>query len=77
MTPAKTAEPIEMPFGLWTRVIGHRVAHWRNLVNTIELTMLRAAAMRPYVKLLHLLSAFRQPTTQTPSITSCQVTQND
>jgi len=40
VSPAKTAEPIEMPFGLWTRV-GRRKhvlhgAHWRNLVNTIE-----------------------------------------
>jgi len=38
---AKTAEPIEMPFGLWTRVgprehVLHAGAHWRNLANTIE-----------------------------------------
>ena len=40
MSPPKTAEPIEMPFGLWTRV-GRRKyvlhgAHWRHLANTIE-----------------------------------------
>jgi len=38
------AEPIEMPFGIWTRVgprkhgLGGR-AHWRNLGNTIEPSM--------------------------------------
>jgi len=52
VSPAKTAEPIEMPFGLWTRVDQwkhkfiriHQVApvcpqwraHWRHLANTIE-----------------------------------------
>jgi len=38
---AKTAEPIEMPFGQWTRVgprkhILYWGAHWRNPANTIE-----------------------------------------
>jgi len=39
--PCKTAEPIEMPFGLWTRVgpgnhVLHGGTHWCNLANTIE-----------------------------------------
>jgi len=38
---AKTAEPIEMLFGIWTRVgLGNHVlcggAHWRHLENTTE-----------------------------------------
>ena len=47
MSPEKTAEPIEMPFGLWARV-GPRSqvleggAHWRNLANT-EPSMLGGA----------------------------------
>jgi len=41
---AKTAEPIEMPFELWTRVdpIKHVLdegTHWRHLANTIEPSM--------------------------------------
>jgi len=37
----RTAEPIEMSFGLWTRNVPwkdvlHGGAHWRNLANTIE-----------------------------------------
>jgi len=51
----KTAEPIEMPFGIWTRVgprkhvLGgvHIGATWR-----IPLNRPCAAAMRPVVKLL-------------------------
>ena len=46
MSCAKTAEPIEMPFGIWTRVgpvkhalCGVHSAHWRNLTNTIEQSM--------------------------------------
>jgi len=44
VNPAKTAELIEMPFGLWTRVgpmnhVLHRGAHWRNLANTTEPSM--------------------------------------
>ena len=43
MSCAKTAEPIEMPFGIWTRVgpTKHVLmgAHWRNLANTIEPSM--------------------------------------
>jgi len=41
---AKMAEPIEIPFGIWTRVdprkhtLG-RAAHWRHLANTIEPSM--------------------------------------
>jgi len=39
--PAKTAEPLEMLFGIWTRVgpwkrVLDGGADWRNLVNTIE-----------------------------------------
>ena len=37
---AKTAEPIEMPFGTWTRVVQKACtrggAHWRHLANTFE-----------------------------------------
>jgi len=43
MSCAKTAEPIEMPFGIWTRVgpvkhalCGVHSAHWRNLTNTVH-----------------------------------------
>jgi len=41
VSPAKMAEPIEMPFGLWTRVAprNHVLdgdAHWRHLANTTE-----------------------------------------
>ena len=44
VSPARTAEPIEMPFGMWTRVgrMKHVLdggAHWRNLANTIQLSM--------------------------------------
>jgi len=40
----KMAEPIEMPFGLWTWVgprkhVLHGSAHWRNQANMIELSM--------------------------------------
>ena len=41
VSPAKTAEPIEISFGIWTRV-GQRSrvlgggAHWRHLANTVE-----------------------------------------
>ena len=44
VSPAKTAEPIEMPFGLWT-LVGPRKhvldgdAHWRHLTNMIEPSM--------------------------------------
>jgi len=35
---AKTAEPFEMPFGLWTRVDlrNHVGCNWCNLANTVE-----------------------------------------
>jgi len=38
---ADTAEPIEMPFGIWTRVgprkhVLHGGAHWRQPANAIE-----------------------------------------
>ena len=43
VTAAKTAEPIEMPFGLYTRVGPKHVlnegAHWRRLANTSEPSM--------------------------------------
>jgi len=47
VNPAKTAEPMEIPFGLWTWVGsgkhvldgGMRSAHWRNLANTTEPSM--------------------------------------
>jgi len=63
---AKMAEPIDLPFGLWTRVgrrkhkfnrihqvapiCFHERAHWRNL--GIRLNRPFAVAMRPDVKLL-------------------------
>ena len=38
------AEPVEMPFRLWTRVcpekhVLHEGAHWHNLANTVEPSM--------------------------------------
>jgi len=44
MSCAKKAEPIEMVFGLWTRVGQrkhelHGGAHWRHLANTTELSV--------------------------------------
>jgi len=60
-TPAKTAEPIEMPFGLWTRV-GQRqhVLHGVHIDATWRIRLNRpcsdwpneAGPMRPYVKLV-------------------------
>jgi len=43
VSPPKTAEPIEMPLGLWTRVGpgNHWRAHWRNLANMFEPSMCR------------------------------------
>jgi len=62
---AETAEPIDLPFGLWATMgrrkhkcncicpvvpmCPHGRAHWRHLVNTIEPSV---AAMRSYLKLL-------------------------
>jgi len=45
------AKPIEMPFGLWTRVgprkhVLHGGAHWRNLANTTEPPMFGVSAKR-------------------------------
>jgi len=55
---AKTDEPIDLPFGLWTRM-GRRkhkfnlFASWRQRgEGTCSLNRPSAAAMRPYVKLL-------------------------
>jgi len=44
VSPAKTAEPIEMPSGLWTRVDTkkHGIrwgSHWRHVANTTEPSM--------------------------------------
>ena len=40
MSSANTAEPIEMPFGMWILVprkhVLDRSTHWHNLANTIE-----------------------------------------
>jgi len=56
----KTAEQIEMPFGLWARVGARKHAlhvdtHWPNVANEIDPSMCGwlngAAAARPYVKL--------------------------
>jgi len=66
MSPAKTAEQIDSPVGLWTRVSRrkhkfnrirqvapmcfHGRAHWRHLANTIEPSVCGGDAA--YVKLL-------------------------
>jgi len=55
MSPAKTAEPIQMPYGMRTLVVPSYCCH---LANMTELPC--AAMMRPYVKLL--LSLVRQKT---------------
>ena len=52
----KTAEPIEMPFGLWTPVgprkhVSDGGAHWRHLANTIELSTC-GTMWPPFVKLV-------------------------
>jgi len=44
LSAVKTAEQIEMPFGMWTRMGSRKHvlddgAHWRNLANTIESSM--------------------------------------
>jgi len=55
VSPAQTAESIEITFGLWTRMhprkhVLHGGAHWRNLANTIEPSMCGGDAA--FVKLL-------------------------
>ena len=55
MSCAKTAEPIEMPFGMWTWVgLRKRVLDGVHIGATWEIQLNRpcVAAMRPYVKLL-------------------------
>ena len=54
VSPAKTAEAIEMPFGLWSRVVPRKhvldgSVYWRHLTN-VQLNRSCAAAMRPVVK---------------------------
>jgi len=49
VSPAKTAEPIEMLLGIWSWVCpGNHVfdgsAHWRHMANTIEPSMCGGAA---------------------------------
>ena len=44
VSPAKTAEPIDISFGIWTGVgprkqVLDEGAHWRHLANTIEPSM--------------------------------------
>jgi len=44
MSCAKTAEPIEMPFGIWTRMGPRKYVldgdvHWHRLANAIEPSM--------------------------------------
>jgi len=44
VSSAKVAEPIELSFGMWTRVgpkkhVLDKGAHWRHLANTIETSM--------------------------------------
>jgi len=54
----KMVEPIEMPFGLWTRVVPRKHVVWcacgvhTGVTWRIPLNRPRAAAMRPVVKLL-------------------------
>jgi len=56
---AKMAEPIKMPFGLWTEVSqGKHVLHGRHLANTIEPSMCGDDAAL-YVKLLWPLVSFQ------------------
>jgi len=56
--PCRTAEPIKMPFGLWTRV-GPRAQGTMYWIDTIwRMNRPCAAAMRPYVKLLWPLVPF-------------------
>ena len=55
MSPAKTAESIEMPYGMCTWVgprkhILDEGAHWRHRVNTLNCPC--AAALRPFCQLL-------------------------
>jgi len=54
---AKTAEPIQMPFGTWTRVSARNHvldggAHWHHLANTSEPSACGGNASGPYVQLL-------------------------
>jgi len=56
---AKTAEPIDMPFRMWTRLSPRKHvfdggAHWRHVVNTTEIGLNHpyAAAIRPYIKMV-------------------------
>jgi len=51
VSSAKTAETMEMPFGLWTRVGQNRSEHCRNPTNTIEPSMC-AGDVALYVRLL-------------------------
>ena len=60
--PAKMAEPIKMPFGIWTRVSPAQGsiciswdAHWRNLANTIEPSMCSGDAAFLSIYFDHLL----------------------
>jgi len=54
VSPAKTAEPIDMSFGLWTwvgpkTIRNRRGAHWRHRAKKINRP--RAAAMRPFCQI--------------------------
>ena len=58
VNPTKPAEPIEIPFGMWTGVgqLKHVLdggEHWRHLANTTELSC--AVAIRPFVNLFRTL----------------------
>jgi len=52
MSCEKMAEPVDLLFGLWTRVGQRKHKFSRNHQRRIWLNSLSAAAMRPYVKLL-------------------------
>jgi len=67
--PCKTAEPIEMPFGVCDSGWVHWATRWVCIIGTTWRTRLKcpcAATMRPYVKLLWPLVIIR-PVIKTPS----------
>jgi len=49
--PAKTAEPIEMSFGMWTRVDPRNHALGQGAIWRIRLNRTRAAAMQPFCQI--------------------------
>jgi len=60
VSPAKTAEPMEMPFGLWTRVGQNRSEHCRNPTNTIEPSMCAGDVALYTVRMLASVSFYQR-----------------